>query len=85
MKNVTMYVKPSCPYCQRAKALLSQYGVTPTLIDIAANPGKRQELLSKVPGARTVPQIFIGDQHVGGCDDLVRIEKSGKLKEMLGV
>lgn len=83
MSNVLVYLKPTCPYCKKAIALLNSKGVKPTVIDIAANPGKRDEMIAK-SGRTTVPQIFIAGKHVGGCDDLHRLEKTGMLYELLG-
>ena len=81
---VTLYVTGWCPYCTRAIALLDRKGVTHTLIDIESAPGLRAEMLARAGGRRTVPQIFIGDHHVGGCDDLYALEAAAHLDPLLG-
>jgi glutaredoxin 3 len=83
MKPVRIYTTPICPYCVRAKSLLAKKGVEVEEIDIYMSDEARQEMHSNTGGARTVPQIFIGDTHVGGCDDLYALEKAGKLDPML--
>ena len=83
MAAITMYSKPDCPFCDRAKALLSRKGQTWTEIDIEAEAGRRDEMIER-SGQRTVPQIFIGDRHVGGSDDLHALEESGELDALLG-
>ena len=83
MKPVTMYTTQVCPYCTRAKALLQQRGVR--FIDeirIDLHPAERQKMMD-LTGRRTVPQIFIGDTHVGGCDELVALDRSGGLLPLL--
>jgi glutaredoxin 3 len=79
---VTMYTTSWCPYCSRARALLTRKGVQFQDIDIEAAPEKRTEMQNR-SGRRSVPQIFIGDQHVGGCDDLHALEQAGKLDSLL--
>lgn len=81
-KQVTIYTKPTCPYCIKAKALLDSKSVTYHEIDILALLERRNEMIEK-SGRTTVPQIFIGEAHVGGCDDLHALEAQGKLNEML--
>ena len=81
--KVTIYTKFGCGYCFRAKRLLDSKGVDYTEHDITMGGPKRAEMLEKAPMARTVPQIFIGDTHVGGSDDLAALEQSGKLDAML--
>ena len=83
MKTVRIYTTPICPYCVRAKSLLSRKGVAFEEIDIFMSDEARQEMLSNSGGARTVPQIFVGDTHVGGCDDLYALDKAGKLDPLL--
>jgi glutaredoxin 3 len=83
MKPVRIYTTPICPYCVRAKSLLAKKGVEVEEIDIYMSAEARQEMQANTGGARTVPQIFIGDTHVGGCDDLYALEKAGKLDPML--
>jgi glutaredoxin 3 len=79
---VTMYATSWCPYCSRARKLLESKGVKFQLIDVEEAPEKRAEMQTR-SGRRTVPQIFIGDQHVGGCDDLHALEDAGKLDALL--
>jgi glutaredoxin 3 len=83
MKTVRIYTTPFCPYCARAKSLLTKKSVAFEEIDVYMDPSARQEMEANTDGARTVPQIFIGDTHVGGCDDLHALEKAGKLDKML--
>ncbi len=83
MKNVTIYLKPTCPYCKKAILVLNRQGANPTIIDIAQRPKRRPEMIQKANGSTTVPQIFFDDEHIGGCDDLVALEKSGQLEERL--
>ena len=83
MANIVIYTKPSCPFCVRAKMLLTQKGVSFTEFDIAAQPELRDEMLAKANGGHTVPQIFINDQHIGGCDDLMALESARRLDTLL--
>lgn len=80
---VTVYIKSWCPYSIAAMDFLRQKGVAFTTIDIERQPGARQEMIGKAGGRSTVPQIFIGDRHVGGCDDLFALERSGGLDPLL--
>jgi glutaredoxin 3 len=83
MQAVKMYTTQVCPYCLRAKALLKQRGVAEIdEIRIDLDPEQRQHMMD-VTGRRTVPQIFIGDTHVGGCDDLVALDQRGGLTALL--
>lgn len=83
MAKIDIYTKMMCPYCSRAKALLKKKGAEYTDYDITFNAEKRSEMRERAPGAMTVPQIFIGDTHVGGCDDLMALEAEGKLDPLL--
>ena len=83
MKTVRMYTTPICPYCVRAKSLLKKKGVEVEEVDVLMDAQAREEMESKTGGARSVPQIFIGDTHVGGCDELYALEKDGKLDPLL--
>ena len=83
MKPVRMYTTPICPYCVRAKSLLKKKGVEVEEVDVLMDSAARAEMESKTGGARSVPQIFIGDTHVGGCDDLYALDKDGKLDPLL--
>ena len=80
---VIMYTTSWCPYCARVRSLLGSKNVTIEEIDIEAAPEKRAEMQNR-SGRRTVPQIFIGDHHVGGSDDLLALEAAGKLDGLLG-
>lgn len=82
--KVEIYTKWGCPYCVRAKALLDGKGVAYSEYDITMGGPKRAEMLERVPGAATVPQILIDDAAVGGCDDLFALDRAGKLDPMLG-
>jgi glutaredoxin 3 len=79
---VIIYTTGWCPYCRRARKLLEKKGVSFTEIDVESAPEKRAEMQAR-SGRRTVPQIFIGDSHVGGCDDLHDLEDEGKLDALL--
>jgi glutaredoxin 3 len=81
--GVVMYVTGWCPYCARARKLLEQKSAAFEVIDVESAPEKRAEMQTR-SGRRTVPQIFIGDTHVGGCDDLYALEDAGKLDGLLG-
>ncbi len=83
MRKVIMYTTPICPYCVRAKALLKKKGVAVEEVDIFMDAGARDEMQAKSGGARTVPQIFVGDVHVGGCDELYALERAGDLDPLL--
>lgn len=83
MADITIYTTMLCPYCYRAKGLLEQKGASYTEIDVGMDADKRQEMTQRAHGRRTVPQIFIGDTHVGGCDDLFALDAAGKLDAML--
>ena len=79
---VRMYATGTCPYCIRAEQLLVHKGVVIEMIRVDLEPARREEMIS-LSGRRTVPQIFIDDLHVGGCDDLYALERSGKLDPLL--
>lgn len=83
MKPVEIYTTPLCGFCHAAKRLLDKKGVAYNEIDVAADPGRRPEMVERSGGRRTVPQIFIGDTHVGGCDDLFELESDGELDKLL--
>jgi glutaredoxin 3 len=83
MKPVRIYTTPICPYCVRAKSLLKKKGVQAEEIDVFMDMRAREEMESQSGGARSVPQIFIGDTYVGGCDELYALEKEGKLDPLL--
>lgn len=81
--KVEIYTKFACGYCVRAKHLLTSKGVDFTEYDITLGGPKRAEMLERAPGAMTVPQIFIGEYHVGGSDELAALERAGKLDALL--
>lgn len=83
MANVEIYTKAFCPYCVRAKRLLADKGVETVEYDITLGGPKRAEMIERANGGTTVPQIFIGGQHVGGSDDLAALEANGKLDPLL--
>jgi glutaredoxin 3 len=83
MKSVRIYTTPMCPYCVRAKSLLKKKGATVEEVDIMMDMAAREEMEARTGGARSVPQIFIGDTHVGGCDELYALEQDGKLDSLL--
>ncbi|MCE9651347.1 MAG: glutaredoxin 3 [Parvibaculum sp.] len=83
MADVTIYTTMMCPYCHRAKSLLSKKGVSFKEVDVGMDADKRAEMEKRASGGYTVPQIFIGDRHVGGCDDLFALDRAGKLDPLL--
>ena len=83
MKTVEIYTSPLCGFCHAAKRLLTQKGVTFVEIDVLQAPERRQEMMQRANGRHTVPQIFVGEMHVGGCDDLYALERAGKLDALL--
>jgi glutaredoxin 3 len=83
MQKVTMYTTPICPYCVRAKRLLAQKQVKYEEIDVSRDPQLRTYMMQRAGGMMTVPQIFIGDTHVGGSDELHALERAGKLDALL--
>jgi glutaredoxin 3 len=82
MAKVLMYLTASCPYCQSADRLLQEKGVTVEKVRVDLEPARRAEMMQK-SGRRTVPQIWIGERHVGGCDDLYELERQGELDNLL--
>ena len=83
MQAVEIYTSPLCGFCHAAKRLLTQKGVSFAETDISRQPGKRQEMTQRAQGRHTVPQIFVGPTHVGGCDELFALERAGKLDPLL--
>ena len=83
MAKVELYVKMTCPYCTRARQLLDSKGVAHETIMVDMGGPKKAEMVQRAGGRTTVPQIFIGGQHIGGCDDLMALESRGKLDELL--
>jgi len=84
MNSVVIYTTPFCPYCIRAKHLLTSKGVPYQEINVSGDRARRAEMEQK-SGRHTVPQIWIGDQHVGGCDDIYELERRGQLNALLGI
>lgn len=83
MATVEIYTTGICPYCYRAKALLNDKGVTFTEFRVDQQPQLREEMTKRANGGYTVPQIFINDQHIGGCDDMFALEYQNKLDPLL--
>jgi glutaredoxin 3 len=83
MAYVIIYTKSTCPFCTKAKALLAQKNVQFTEIDITGNDDLRLQMIEKANGRHTVPQIFINNEHIGGCDDLIACEAAGNLDKKL--
>lgn len=83
MARVEIYTTPLCPYCFRAKRLLRKKGVEFAEIDLWRHPGRREEMVERADGRRTVPQIFINGRPIGGSDELVELEESGELDRLL--
>ncbi|PCJ09796.1 MAG: glutaredoxin 3 [Rhodobacteraceae bacterium] len=83
MKTVEIYTSPLCGFCHAAKRLLTQKGVNFAEVNVLAEPDRKPEMIQRANGGRTVPQIFIGETHVGGCDELYALEQAGKLDQLL--
>lgn len=83
MSTVTVYATIMCPYCYRAKALLKKKGVSFDVIDVGMDVDKREEMMARSGGRRQVPQIFIGETHIGGCDELYALDRADKLDGLL--
>lgn len=83
MAQIDIYTQPLCPYCARAMALLTQKGATFHEISAPRGSEAREQAISRSGGRTTVPQIFINDQHIGGCDDLVALDQAGGLDKLL--
>lgn len=83
MATVEIYTTPICGFCHAAKRLLTSKGVSFAEVDVMADPSRRAEMTQRAHGGRTVPQIFIDDKHVGGCDDLFALDRAGKLDGLL--
>jgi glutaredoxin 3 len=83
MHSVTIYTTPFCGFCHSAKRLLAKKGVKFEEIDVSFDPAQRAEMVRRAGGRRTVPQIFIGTRHIGGCDDLYGLDAKGELDALL--
>jgi glutaredoxin 3 len=85
MAKIELYTTQWCGYCARARALLAKKGVVFTDIDVDADSARREEMIQRSGGGLTVPQIFIDDEHIGGSDDLVALDRAGELDRKLGI
>ena len=83
MAHVTIYTRPFCGYCARALSVLGEKGAEFTEVEAGMDPALRNEMMQKSGGRATFPQIFVGEQHIGGCDDMMALEREGKLDELL--
>lgn len=83
MRAVEIYTSPFCGYCHRAKQLLAHKGVAFAETDVSGDMARRSEMMVRAGGRRTVPQIFIGGTHIGGCDELYALDRAGQLDRML--
>ena len=84
MDKIDIYTSPFCGFCHEAKELLRDKGLAFNEIDIIAEPNRRKEMIDRASGQKTVPQIFIDNNHIGGCDDLYSLNARGKLDPLLG-
>ena len=82
MADVTIYTRPFCGFCARALGILGEKGARVTEIEAGFDPAKRREMIAR-SGASTFPQIFVGERHIGGCDDLLELERQGELDRLL--
>jgi glutaredoxin 3 len=85
MARVEIYTTMFCPYCARARSLLDKKGIQYENIDINEDTSKREEMIERAGGRRTVPQIFIDGEHIGGSDELIALDRAGKLDPKLGI
>lgn len=85
MAKIELYTTMFCPYCARARNLLQKKGVRFTDIDVMGDEDKREEMIARAGGRQTVPQIFIDGRHIGGSDELVALDRDGKLNPLLGL
>ena len=83
MPQITVYSGPNCPYCDRAKMLLKKKGAAFDDVNVRTDENRLAEMMEKSNGKRTIPQIFINGQHIGGCDDLYALDAAGKLDPLL--
>ena len=83
MATIEIYTKPTCGFCHMAKRLLNSKGISYAEVNISAQPERRAEMIQRANGGSTVPQIFVGGTHIGGCDDLFVLERGGKLDALL--
>ena len=85
MANIEIYTSPFCGFCYRAKSLLNDKGVDYIEVDVISQPKRHSEMIERAGGLQTVPQIFIDNQHIGGCDELYELEAKDKLDSILNV
>jgi len=83
MPRITIYRRTSCNYCDTAKYLLEGKGVEPEEIDVTKSPEMQAEMEKRTGGNDTLPQIFIGERHIGGCDELIALDRNGELEALL--
>jgi len=83
MQTVEIYTSPLCGFCHAAKRLLNKKGVSFIEVDVWADPARKPEMIQRADGGRTVPQVFVGETHVGGCDELYALDREGKLDALL--
>lgn len=83
MAHVTIYTRPFCGYCARALSVLGQKGADFTEIEAGMDPALRREMMDRSGGRSTFPQIFVGDRHIGGCDEMLALDRDGKLDALL--
>ena len=83
MSAIEIYTSPLCGFCTAAKRLLTQKGIKFSEINVMTDPSRKPEMIQRANGGRTVPQIFVGETHVGGCDELYALERAGKLDALL--
>ncbi|MBR9650457.1 glutaredoxin 3 [Thalassovita aquimarina] len=83
MPKIEIYSSPLCGFCHAAKRLLNEKGVEFTEFNVLTNPALKPQMIERANGSRTVPQIFIGERHVGGCDELYALERTGQLDPLL--
>jgi glutaredoxin 3 len=83
MPPITIYTTSTCPYCHAAKSLLRKKGVSFSEVDVTGKPDERRAMTARAAGRTSVPQIFIGERHIGGCDDLYDLDSAGGLDPLL--
>jgi glutaredoxin 3 len=83
MAHVTIYTRPFCGFCARALKMLGDKGADFTEVEAGMDPDKRREMMDRSGGRATFPQIFVGDRHIGGCDDMLALDREGKLDALL--
>jgi glutaredoxin 3 len=83
MARVTIYTRPFCPFCSRALNVLNAKGADVVEIEAGFDPEKRQEMIKRAGGRATYPQIFVGERHIGGCDDMLALDRAGELDPLL--